>query len=109
MVDSFFTSSPFLSVWNFITIQAVLYTTIIHYILPVLPWFNFVWFLVFMSSLAGILILAVYKFVIPSLWTWRGTQLYGHQSVVIDQIAALHKEVTELKDAVEKLNKTGQD
>jgi len=108
VVDSFFTAAPFLSMWNFVSIQAVLYTTVIHYILPILPWFNFVWFLLIMSTFAGVAIFIVYKFVIRSLWSWRETQLYGSKSVVIEQLESLRKEVKGLKEEIENLNKARQ-
>jgi len=109
VVDSFFTAAPFLSIWNFVAIQAVLYTSVIHYILPILPWFHFVWFLLIMSTFAGVAIFIVYKFVIRSLWSWRETQLYGSKSVVMKQLEALRSEVEGLKKEFEEFNKARQD
>ena len=102
MVDSLYTALPLLSVVNFLAIQAVLYTTVAQYIIPIIPWFNFGWFISIMVVITVVAMLLVFKFIIPSLWTWRGTQLYGHQSVVMDEIRELRKEVKEIRDRIDQ-------
>lgn len=103
-VDSLFTSLPILSIINFLSIQTVLYATVVQYVLPWLPWFNFGLFILIMVAITFALMVFVYKFVIPSLWAWRGTQLYGHQSPVMDEIKALHEEIEHLRHELAKDN-----
>ena len=47
--------------------------------------------------MCGVMIL-VYKYLLPSIWTFRGKQMYGFESELIDEVRALRKEVQELKE-----------
>lgn len=102
MVDSLYTSLPILSIFNFLSIQTVLYTTVMQYVLPWLPWLNFGWFIFIMVVITFGVMFLVYKFVIPSLWVWRGKQLYGHESQLMDKVEELKNGIMLLKEEHEK-------
>lgn len=86
IIDSLYTSLPILSILNFLSIQIVLYASIRGYIGHWVPWLTFTWFIIFMVILTLVIMVFVYKFVIPSLWVWRGRQLYGHDSKLMDEV-----------------------
>jgi len=99
--DSLFATLPLLSVINFLSIQTVLYANVKEYILPWAPWLTFVWFIALMVLITLGAMVLVYKFVIPSLWVWRGSQLYGHQSILMDEIKGLRAKMDEREKARE--------
>jgi hypothetical protein len=98
VTDVIFTSLPILSVINFVSILTVLYYDVNPYLKAHLPWLNFWWFLVFLVVGSAVIMLVVYKFVLPSLWTFRSNQmLNGKEDLAgrLDNIEALLKEIKE--------------
>lgn len=93
-MDSMYMSLPMVSIINFISIQTVLYANVI---LPAVPWLPFPLFILFMILLVLCVMIIAFKFVIPSLWVWRGKQLYGHQSILMDKVEQTRQEVAEVK------------
>lgn len=101
VVESLFTSLPVLSIINFLAISTVLYATIREYLIALLPWMSFGVFVGFLVLLTLGLMAAIYILVLPSLWTFRGKQLYGFESDLLKEVRALREEVRELKEKVE--------
>ena len=96
--EAFVVSLPFLSAIQFLTILALFYESIKVHLIPVFPWMTFSVFIIGVSlALSGIMVV-VYKFLLPSLWTFRGKQLYGFESKLMDEIKKLGEEVKELKE-----------
>ena len=98
VVDSLYTSLPVLSIINFVAITTVLYTNIHPYLQEHLPWMRFWIFIVFMVVATLILIVVVYKFVVPSLWAFRSKQMFTHESEVTNKLDKLIKKVEELEE-----------
>lgn len=98
LIDSLFSCLPFLSFINFIFISIVVYADIHPYLKVHMPWVQMWSFMAFLSVVTILMMLAVYKFVLPSLWAFRGKQMFGYESRVIDEIQKLQKEVRELKE-----------
>ena len=96
--DAFTTSLPVLSAVQFLTILTLFYNDLSPHILPILPWITFP---IFISGviliMCGVMVL-VYKYLLPSIWTFRGKQMYGFESELLDEVKALRKEVGELKE-----------
>ena len=42
----------------------------------------------------------VYRFLIPSIWTFRGKQLYGFESELLDEVKGLREEMGKLSAVV---------
>ena len=99
-MDSMYMSLPMVSIINFISIQTVLYANVI---LPILPGLPFPLFILLMILLVLCVMVIAFKFVIPSLWVWRGRQLYGHQSIMMDEVRQARQEIAELKELMESL------
>jgi len=97
LVDSLFSCLPFLSFINFIFISFVVYADIHPYLKVHLPWVQLWSFLLVLSFITMMMMLAVYKFVLPSLWAFRGKQMFGYESKVIDELKKLQKEIRRLK------------
>jgi len=97
-IESLYNSLPILSIINFLSIITVFYISLREYLLPWFPWITFRLFIIFMVVLVFLLILLMYKFVIPSLWVFRGKQLYGFESELMQEIKKLGEEVKELKE-----------
>lgn len=97
IVDSLFSCLPFLSFINFIFISLVVYAEIHPYLKVFMPWVQLWSFLLVLSFITLLMMIAVYKFVLPSLWAFRGQQMFGYESKVIDEIRKLQKQVKELK------------
>ena len=100
-MDSMYMSLPMVSIINFISIQTVLYANVI---LPVLPGLPFPLFILLMILLVFCVMVIAFKFVIPSLWVWRGRQLYGHQSIMMDEVRQARQEIAELKELLKSLS-----
>lgn len=98
IVDSMFSCLPFLSIINFSFVAIILYADIHPWLKIYMPWVQLWMFLLSMLLLVIFMMLIVYKFVLPSLWTFRGKQLFGFESEVIDKLTELSKEIRELKE-----------
>lgn len=96
--ESFITALPILSAVQFLSILTLLYSDLRPYLTGVFPSITLLKFLVILSVIMiGVMIL-VYRFLIPSIWTFRGKQLYGFESELMDKINNLKEEVDELKN-----------
>lgn len=97
LTDALYTAMPAVSLINFVSILIVLYETLRKYIADYLPWLTFWIFLGGIVALSVIILVLTYKFVIPSLWTFRNNQMNVYDSVVVDKLNALTEEVRALK------------
>ncbi len=99
-VDSMFSSLPFLSIINFGFVTIILYADIHPWIKIYIPWIELWMFL--LSMLIGInyMMYLIYKYVLPSLWAFRGKQLFGFESEVMDELEKQRKEIKELRKEV---------
>ena len=102
LVDSLYTSLPVLSIINFLSIITVLYTTIQENLMPWAPWLRFWMFATGMCVLVIIMMVLIYKFVLPSLWTFRNNQMHGYESVLMKEVQQLQDEVSQLRNAIEE-------
>ncbi len=96
-VDSLYVSLPLLSIINFLSIITVLYATIATDLQTYAPWLNFWLFLFLLVVITVLTMITVYKFVVPSLWTFRSKQMFSHESAIVDKL-------NELIEKVDKLN-----
>ena len=95
--EAFITSLPLLSAVQFISILAILYTDLKPYLVGLLPGITLFRFLVVLTFIMlGVMVL-VYKFLIPSIWTFRGKQLHGFESTLLDEVKKLRKEIQDMK------------
>ena len=86
LVDSMFSCLPFLSIINFGFVAVILYTDMNPWLKIWAPWVEIWMFLLFLFLLTCGMMFVVYKFVLPSLWTFRGKQLFGFESEVLDTL-----------------------
>ena len=97
LYESFITALPVLSAVQFISILTVLYNQIQPTLANVFPGITLIKFLLALSGIMiGVMVL-VYKFLIPSIWTFRGKQLYGFESQLMDKIDELQVDINKLK------------
>ncbi len=99
LLDSLFTAMPFLSLWSLASTTVILYEMTKGYILDLAPWLNIGYFVTFLIVLFVPVMLLVYKFVIPSVWYFRSTQM----SHLEDKMDRTVQEMTELRKALNKL------
>jgi hypothetical protein len=93
-VESLFNSLPFISimltVFNFVSILVVLYTNIRPYLTEYTPNITlgvFVGVAVSLISLVVVIAMVIiYKYVTPSLWTFRNKQMNKYDNEVIKRI-----------------------
>lgn len=100
LVDSLYTALPILSILNFLSIMTILYASIKMYLFQWAPGLTFGWFILLIGALTSILVVFVYFFVIPSLWTFRQRQMFGYDSKLRDEVVELKDGVGELKSEV---------
>jgi len=79
-IESLFTCLPVLGIINFIFIAIVLYTDIQPYLLACMPWIKLWIFMLALTFLVGGMMILVYKFVLPSLWAFRGRPMFGKET-----------------------------
>lgn len=96
--ESLFTTMPVLSILNFVSIMLVLYTSVKDS-LPL--WLNFYWFIASLTIVTLLLMLAMYLYVLPSIWTFRAKQMNSFENELLREIRELRKEVRELKEKSE--------
>lgn len=85
-LETFFSTLPFLSVISFVSITMVLYASARPYLLQYAPWMTLWLFLgiVVMLGITGMWL--VYKFVLPSIWAFRGTQLFNQETAPANRV-----------------------
>ncbi len=98
VVDTVFTAMPFFSAYSILSTTIILYEMTKGYIQNLLPWMNVLWFLLFLGLLFLPVMLVVYKYIIPSVWQFRSTQM-GHLEGKIDALSAQIAELKEQRDA----------
>ena len=96
VVESAFNTLPVLSAINFLSILAVLYASVREYLIDWVPWINVWSFFGIMCGVGLVLMAIVYIFVLPSLWAFRGKQMFEHESQIMDKLEALQKTVDEI-------------
>lgn len=92
-VDTIFTAMPALSAYSIVTTTIIMYELTKEYIQNLLPWMNVLYFVLFLIVLFIPIMLVVYKYIIPSVWHFRSTQMQHLE----DKIDALSAQVAELK------------
>lgn len=105
-VESLFNSLPFLSilisVFNFLSIIVVLYASIKPYLEIYIPHIKLETFIgaVILALLivVAIVMVVIYKYVTPSLWTFRNKQMNKYDSEVLKKLEEIKKEIAELKN-----------
>lgn len=99
LVDSLVTSLPLTSLITFVSMQIVLYDTSIRpYVEAHIQWLSIWVFVAFMVVGVSLAMLVVFKYIIPSVWTFRNKQMFGYDSHVINQ----------LSDVIERLERLEQ-
>lgn len=98
IVESLFTSLPVLSIINFLAVITVLYATVREYLLVWIPWMTIWIFVGAMFILVMFLMMCIYKFVLPSLWTFRGKQLYGFESELFNEVKSLREQMLSIEE-----------
>lgn len=98
LYESFITALPVLSAVQFISILAVLYNQLQPTLVSLIPGITLIRFLIVLTIVMIGTMILVYKFLIPSIWTFRGKQLYGFESQLMGEVQALRKEIKEMKE-----------
>lgn len=83
-----------ISMINFGMLGATFYYTTLRYIWPEFRLWMFVTAIA-LSLVVGFIV--EYKFVIPSLWAFRGKQMFGHESAVLDELKKISKRLKKLE------------
>ena len=97
LIDSLFSCLPFLSFINFVFISIVVYAEIHPYLKTYIPWVQMWMFLLFLTIATVLMMLMVYKFVLPSLWAFRGKQMFGFESDVLDELKKINERLNKMK------------
>lgn len=84
--ESLFTTMPVLSILNFVSIMMVLYTSVRQY-LP--AWLTFWWFVGGLTIVTLLLMLAMYLWVLPSIWTFRAKQMNSFENEMLTEVKKL--------------------
>ena len=82
-IESFFTAIPIIGMFNYLSTTVILWETIKGYVTDVVPWMNIFFFILLLALLFIPIILFTYKFIIPSVWHFRSSQM-GHLEEKID-------------------------
>jgi len=96
-IESLYTVLPILSVMNFVAIAIVLYTDVQPYLLVHLPWVQLWMFLLILSIVVLLLMWMAYKYILPSMWTFRGRQMFEHESAVVDRLDEISERLGKLE------------
>jgi len=75
LIDSLYSTLPLMSIYSGITITILLYASVKDYLLSLFPWMRLWIFVVIILISTLPILLLVYKFIIPSLWSFRSSQM----------------------------------
>jgi hypothetical protein len=82
MYEVFVTALPLLSAINFISILVILYANVQPFVKEYLPWMTLPLFFIIVTILFILCSLLVYKLLLPSLWAFRGKQMFGFEGEI---------------------------
>ena len=85
LTESVFTAIPIIGMFNYISTTIILWEIIKKYILDWLPWMNILYFIPLLGLIFVPIVLATFKWIIPSVWHFRSTQM-GHLETKIDEL-----------------------
>ena len=105
LVDSIFTAMPALSAFSLASTIIILYEVTKEYILNLLPWMNVLYFMFALAIIFLPILLVVFKYVIPSVWHFRSTQM----SHLDEKINEVNKELNEVNKKLDELLKEKDD
>lgn len=105
LVESLFNTLPFvsilISVFNFFSIIIVLYSNLKPYLMGYIPNITLPLFIGCIAVLLGVLVsvvmVLIYKYVNPSLWTFRNKQMNKYESDIMNKLAVIEKEIKEMQ------------
>jgi len=92
-VDALYTSLPILGIINFLSIMVILYNDTRPYLLEHMPWVTLWVFLTAIGGFTSIIGLLIFKFVLPSLWTFRSKQMFSYENQVVSKLDEILKEI----------------
>jgi len=95
LVESIFSTLPFLGIWNYIAIAIVLYTNVYPYLVQYFPWVKLWIFLLCLIGVGIIGMFIMYKFVLPSLWAFRGKQMFQRDGELQNLMQKLNDKLEE--------------
>ena len=99
VIDSFVSSMPLMSVINFASIGVILYMTSIQpFAEKHMPWLTLPVFIFIMMAGVFVLMVIVYKFVLPSVWTFRGKQMFGYDNLVSSELKNIAKRLEKIEE-----------
>jgi hypothetical protein len=96
ILESFFTSLPFISVIETGSVVVVLYETVRKF-LP--SWVSLLDFIGFMVFWALLIMLGTYLFVLKPLWTYRGRQMTG----INEKLDTVTKQLADVTERLDKM------
>jgi len=97
-IESFFTAIPIIGMFNYLSTTVILWETIKVYVTDPFPWMNIFFFILLLILLFIPIVLFTYKFIIPSVWHFRSSQM-GHLE---DKLDDLTRQVRELREELRK-------
>jgi uncharacterized membrane protein (DUF485 family) len=98
LYDSFVTSLPILSGIQFISILTILYADIKPHLLGLAPWMTLPYFFGIITALMVGTMVLVYKYLIPSVWNFRGNQMFKYDSEVRDKLDEVLRRLESLEN-----------
>ena len=91
----------YISMINFVLIAITAYnSTIREYAIELMPWFKLWMFFGILIMLVLIAMIFEYKYIAPSLYSFRSKQMFGHKSDVTDTLKRIEAKLT--KDEINK-------
>lgn len=79
VIDSFVTSLPLLSLINTVSVLTIMWnTTISPFAKLYFPWFTAPYYFTVVVVGLSVAMFIVYKYVLPSVWAYRGTLMKGN-------------------------------
>lgn len=95
LIESVYVALPALTGFNFLLIAVTAFEPIKEFMVPIFPAFSFAWFVVTILVILACYVVLTYKYIVPSLWTFRNKQMHDFESKVLNEIALLRKEIKE--------------
>ena len=93
-----FTTLPFFSLINFLSIIIVLYATTSSYVKEFAPWLTFGIFIIILIPIVLLVMFLVHKFVLPSMWTYREKQMFSYSSDIANTLKSIDARLKRLEE-----------
>lgn len=93
IINVFYLTAPLFGIASYVMVAITMYTVIMPYIKPVVPWLTIGIFFLILAPICISMLLLFYKFIFPSYFAFVNKQTYIHQNPIERDLTLIKKKL----------------